>query len=112
MPRQIHQDVIDQIIYALRDDRTTLLQCCTVSHLFLIPSCKQLFFDLNIPFLPSAGLNKLIHVLSVHPGHLSYIRILGVFGLAIQTLEESSFVRWIEDLADRRLLGVLYTEET
>ena len=105
MPRPvIHQDIIDQVIYALRDDRAALRRCCTVSHSFLIPSLKQLFYDIEINYPPL--LNGLIHVLSIHPEYLSYIRILCLSWLEIETVEKASFIRLIEDLANRRVLRI------
>jgi len=113
MPRLIHQDIIDQVISALRDDRATLLRCCTVSHSFLIPSRKQLFFDLTIPHFYSGTyryLNSLIHVLSIHPEYISYIRVLRLERLEIETIEKPCFIRLIKDIADRRALRVFRLE--
>ena len=102
----ISQDIIDQVIYALRDDRATLRRCCTVSHAFLIPSRKQLFFEIKFPFpVRTMGLNSFFHALSIHPECLSYIRILRIQWLEIE-IEKPHFVRLIEDLADRRGLQV------
>ena len=104
MPRPvISQDIIDQVVYALRDDRATLLRCCTVSRSFLIPSRKQLFFYVEIGYSHRTN-SLLIHVLSIHPEYLSYIRILRIRARGIEIFEKPSFVRLIEDLADRRVL--------
>jgi len=108
MPQLIHQDIIDQIIYALRSDRATLLRCSAVSHSFLTPSRKQLFFNIEISDSHTTSLDSLIHVLSIHPEYLSYIRILE--RLEIDTIEKPSFVRLIEDVADRRALRVFSLE--
>jgi len=111
MSRPIHQDIIDQVIYALRDDRATLLRCCTVSHSFLNPSRKHLFFDTEISHFRNAkSLKSLIHVLSIHPEYLSYIRILRIWGLEVGAHKKPAFVRLIEGIADRRVLRVFSLE--
>ena len=106
MPRQVLQDIIELVIYELRDDRATLLKCCTVSHSFLTPSLKQLFFDIEIPNYRGASiLASLNHVLSIHPGYLSYIRILRISGFNMG-LYKRRFLRLVEAIADRGVLRV------
>jgi len=94
----------------LRDDRATLLQCCTVSHSFLIQNRKEIFFDIETPHSRATNVDSLVHVLSIHPEYLSYNRILRISRLAIETIEKPFFVQLIEDAADRRVLRVFRLE--
>ena len=60
-PKDIPQDIIDNVIAAIGDDKDLLKKCALVSSSFLHPSRKQLFTEIHISsYRPCDGIHQLL----------------------------------------------------
>lgn len=100
---QIPQDIIDIIIDELKDDDHTLKSCATVSHSFLQPSRRNLFYAIYIRDVHTlAQMKRLRDILSAESGISLFVRELNVV-VCDDDADEESFVSWLandEALAD------------
>ncbi|EDR00416.1 uncharacterized protein LACBIDRAFT_334185 [Laccaria bicolor S238N-H82] len=74
---EIPQDIIDNVIVALGDDKRSLKQCALVSSSFLRPSRKQLFYSISFGSNVEACA-KLHQALVQNPVNRSFVRRMSV----------------------------------
>ena len=75
----IPQELIDKIIDQLHADRITLKACSIVSHSFLHPCRKHLFFSIDLSRVSSSQVHTLCNILKTQPGIGSLIRELYIY---------------------------------
>ena len=75
---EIPQDIIDNVIAALGNDKRSLKQCALVSSSFLLPSRKQLFYSIRFGF-NDEGCQRLHQFLVQNPVIRSFVRRLHVY---------------------------------
>ena len=75
---EIPQDIIDNVIAALGNDKDSLKQCALVSSSFLLPSRKQLFYSISFGSNGEAC-HRLHQVLVQNPDIRSCVRRLNVY---------------------------------
>ena len=81
----IPQDIIDNVIAAIGDDKRSLKQCALVSSSFLHPSRKQLFYKISIGSGQSC--QKIYQILVQNPAIQSFVR-------AIALSEDAMIATW------------------
>ena len=75
---EIPQDIIDNVIAALGNDKRSLKQCALVSSSFLLPSRKQLFYSIRFESTDE-GCQRLHQFLVQNPVIRSFVRKLHVY---------------------------------
>ncbi|EDR00368.1 uncharacterized protein LACBIDRAFT_334187 [Laccaria bicolor S238N-H82] len=74
---EIPQDIIDNVIAALGNDKSSLKQCALVSSSFLPPSRKQLFYSISFGFNVEAC-DRLHQALVQNPLNPSFVRRISI----------------------------------
>ena len=79
MAKSIPQELIDKIIDQLHADHNTLKACSIVSHSFLSPCRKYLFFSIDLSRVALSQVHRLCYILKTQPGIGSLVRELYIY---------------------------------